>query len=156
MPTPRGEPAAKERLLNLLGLLLRRHIIYLIAAAWDYAGPRHFALHRIRSARVMEAALKKPPGFSLDKHIGAEKAFSYPVSKAPLKLKVAVNESVAEHLLECRLAADQKAKAQADGRTLITAIVADTNELRWWLQGMGAGVEVLSPEVPAGGDEGVC
>ncbi len=33
----RGEQAASERLLNPLGLVVRRHSIYLIATAWGYA-----------------------------------------------------------------------------------------------------------------------
>ncbi len=142
----RGERKAKERLLNPLGLVVRKQIIYLIATAWDYTDPWHYALHRINSASMESAPARTPPGFRLETHIHTERAFSYPASSARLKLKIRVSKALAEHLLECRLAADQKCKAGKDGRSLITATVKDTNELRWWLLGLGAAVEVLAPK----------
>jgi len=49
-----------------------------------------------------------------------------------------------EHLLETPLSKDQQVEELEDGKLKITATVADTPQLRWWLMGFGAGVEVLS------------
>ena len=34
----------------------------------------------------------------------------------------------------------------SDGNVLVEATVADTRQLRWWLQGFGGRVEVLEPQ----------
>ena len=60
-------------------------------------------------------------------------------------MRVAVLPEVAEHLAERRLSGGQRIARQADGRALVEASVADTQELRWWLLGFGSAVEVLSP-----------
>jgi len=94
---------------------------------------------------VMDAPLRAPAGFSLDAYIAKQKAFSYPESPEQMALEIAVHRDVSEHLIERPIAGDQKIGPYAGDRVLLTATVADTAELRWWLLGFGDRVEVLSP-----------
>jgi predicted DNA-binding transcriptional regulator YafY len=43
------------------------------------------------------------------------------------------------------LSTDQSIEELADGKLRVTATVADTPQLHWWLLGFGAGVKVIAP-----------
>jgi len=131
--------------LNPLGLVVRAGVLYLVATSWGYEDIRHYVLHRMGKPNVLDEPAQTPPGFRLADHIQEDRRFSYPVSSGELKLKALFDADTAVHLTESRLATDQRATVQADGRVLIDATVADTADLRWWLLGFGAGVEVLGP-----------
>lgn len=64
-----------------------------------------------------------------------------------MELKALFNAHAAIDLTESHLSANHRATAQPDGRTLIEATALDSADLRWWLLGFGAGVEVLGPVV---------
>ena len=141
----RGGATARERLLHPVGLVTRAGVFYLVASVEGYSDPRHFALHRMTGAEMLAEKTRPTSGFSLDRHVYADDAFSYPLSEGPMALKLLVNDAVLEHLSESRLSNDQRITPGPDGRTLIEATVADTRELRWWLRGFGDDVEVRSP-----------
>ena len=141
----RGATASSERLLHPAGIVTRAGVLYLVASVEDYSDLRHFALHRMTGAQVAAEKARSPSGFSLDKYVRADDAFSYPLSEGPIALKLLANDAVVEHLSESRLSNDQRITPGPDGRTLIEAKVADTRELRWWLRGFGDHVEVRSP-----------
>lgn len=54
--------------------------------------------------------------------------------------------SAAAHLWESKLSSDHVISEDREGWVRIEATVADTDQLRWWLLGFGAQVEVLGPE----------
>ena len=62
-----------------------------------------------------------------------------------LRLQVIVEPWLAEHLAELRLSAGQMLTPRKDGRVVVDASAPDTAELRWWLLGFGAQVEVVKP-----------
>ncbi|MDE0193079.1 MAG: WYL domain-containing protein [Gammaproteobacteria bacterium] len=137
---------AKRIVLNPLGLVVRAGVVYLVATSWDYEDIRHYVLHRMSKAKPLAESAKQPAGFRLADHVREDRRFSYPVSAGRLELKALFDAQAAIHLTESRLSSDHRATAQPDGRTLIEATVPDTADLRWWLLGFGAGVEVLGPE----------
>ncbi|MGR3983869.1 MAG: WYL domain-containing protein, partial [Gammaproteobacteria bacterium] len=139
----RAGGAGKRQTLNPLGIVIRAGVIYLVATAWDYADLRHFALHRMRRAALLDKPAAAPADFDLAMHIEEDNRFGYPRSSGRIKLRALFAEGAAVHLRESKLSADQKVVEKGDGRVLIEASVADTAELRWWLLGFGAGVEVL-------------
>jgi len=141
----RGKEQPREYIMNPQGLVVRDGIIYLIASLWSYGDVRHFALHRMKKAELLNEPAQKLAGFSLEKHIQEDKEFSYPVSRKKITLRVLIDNHIANHLSECRLSEDQKLKPQKDGRILLTATVADTDDLRWWLLGFGNQIEIISP-----------
>ena len=141
----RGATASSERLLHPAGLVTRAGVVYLVASVGDYSDLRHFVLHRMTDAQVLAEKAGPPSGFSLDEHLRADEAFSYPLSEGPIALKLLASDAVVEHLSESRLSKDQRITPGPDSRALIEATVADTRELRWWLRGFGDHVEVQSP-----------
>ena len=141
----RTDRRVRGLVLNPLGIVLREGVVYLVATASGFTDVRHFALHRMRAATVMEQAAKVPKGFRLAKHVQEGQRFSYPVGTEKLELKALFRADAAIHLIESRLSADHRATVQDDGRVLVEATVADTADLRWWLLGFGPGVEVMGP-----------
>ena len=141
----RSQGCSQQVTLNPLGLVFRETVAYLVASAWDYPDVRHYALHRMSKARLLNQPSRTPPGFRLASHIRDELRFSYPLASEKIPLRVAVSPEVAEHLAERRLSGDQRITRQTGNRILVEASVADTQELRWWLLGFGSAVEVLSP-----------
>ena len=50
------------------------------------------------------------------------------------------------HLTESPLSHDQTIESEIDGQVQITATVKKTRQLKWWLLGFGAQVEVVKPK----------
>ena len=143
----RGKARARPRRieLNPLGVVIRAGIVYLVATSWNYQDVRHYVLHRMTGAELQGESAQTPPGFRLADHIHDDQRFSYPQNPGKLELRALFTAEVAIHLTESSLAPDHRATAQADGRVLVEATVADTADLRWWLMSFGAAAEVLAP-----------
>lgn len=130
---------------NPLGLVYRDGVLYLVATARDYNDPRQFALQRMSAARPLPDQLAKaPPGFDFERYVREEKAFDYPVGD-DIELELLVDDRLARHLAESRLAEDQTIELSGEGRHRVRATVMHTSQLVWWLYSLGAGVEVRAP-----------
>ena len=137
---------AKEYRLHPLGLVVRDEITYLVATAWDYEDILLMALHRFATAEELAYEAVPPPGFDLDAWIDADQGPDLPEHAEPIRLEARFKDGTAVHLEETPLAPDQKLKPEGDGWTRLTATVAETAQLRWWILGFGANVEVCAPE----------
>lgn len=139
-----GSKETKEYVLHPLGIIMRGSASYMVASAWDYSDVRLYALHRFSKVTILDNAAKRPSGFNLDKAIAGGLAdFAY--QGEPIQLEIRCEEWVAAYLAETPLSTDQTAKQEADGWIRLTATVNDTWQLRWWLMGQGAGIEVCAP-----------
>ena len=124
--------------LHPLALVVRGPVTYLVATAWDYPDVRLYALHRIhRAARAYEPS-QTPEGFDLDAYI-ASGALQFGRGEA-IRLEARITPELARILSETPLAADQFIEGDR-----LTATVQDTWQLRWWVMGQGAGIEVNGP-----------
>ncbi|MCY4218848.1 MAG: WYL domain-containing protein [Gammaproteobacteria bacterium] len=141
----RGEASSRQMELHPLGIVVRRGLTYIVATAWDYNDVRHFALHRIETAKSLLERSKELDGFDLTEYLQGE-AFSYPSGSGKIKLKAVFDKESGVHLTENQLSADHQAVVLEDGRVQVEATVEDTEELRWWLKAFGSKVEVLGPE----------
>ncbi len=139
------EPGNQRYVLSPLGLVSRGGILYLIGAKEDHQ-VRKFALHRIVGLEVLKKNAFVPEGFSLCGYISTQHDFDLPLSKKQIQLVALFDEHPIRHLQESLLSKDQTIEEQPDGRYKVTASVADTEQLRWWLQGYGGRVEVLEPK----------
>jgi predicted DNA-binding transcriptional regulator YafY len=140
----KGEAEAKERVVNPLGLVMTDNIPYLVVTYWNYPDLRHLPLPRFELAELLDEPVTPPEGFSLQEYVDRE--FSYRQSDDPITLKIRMAEDRALHLKESRLHPDQLWTDCGDGTVEITAPVYDSLQLRFWLNGFGADVEVLEPE----------
>ena len=138
----RDEPARWT--LHPLAYLQRGPAFYLLCTIDDYADVRQLALHRMRSARVLDQKASKPAGFDVDREV--ERSQGMGGSGEPLRLVARFWKRAGLHLLETRLAADQVVEEADDDHFRLTATVNDTAQLRWWLLSFGSKVEVLEPQ----------
>lgn len=141
---PMSSNQPKEYLLHPLGLIMRGAVSYLVASARDYAEARLYALHRFNKVVILDDAVRVPKGYDLDKAIAGGLA-DFANQGEPIQLEIRCNEWVAGYLTETPLSVDQQLEPEADGWVRITATVNDTWQLRWWLMGQGAGIEVCAP-----------
>jgi len=142
----KGESELREYVVNPLGIVVRNQVIYLVCTLWDYEDTLQLALHRITDAILTDEEALRPDGFNLDEYI-RKGGFGYLVTDTPIRLRALFDEEAAQHLHETPLSPDQTLTPQEDGRELLEATVLDTSELRWWLLGFGAAVEVLEPQL---------
>lgn len=136
------EPKALR--LHPLGLVVRGAVTYLVATAFDYADVRLYALHRFQSAGRTYESAKRPKSFKLAQYVD-EGALQFGKGQV-LKLVARIDESLAKHLTETPLSANQKIKPIDSGFEL-SASVVDSWQLDWWILSHGDAIEVVSPKV---------
>jgi predicted DNA-binding transcriptional regulator YafY len=143
--TSMGSEESKEYELHPLGIIMRGAVSYLVATTWDYPDIRLYALHRFGEVQIMDVHVKTPKGFNLDQAIENGIAH-FAIQGTPIQLEIRCSEWVALYLNETMLSADQQMTPEENGWMHVTATVNDTWQLRWWLMGQGAGLEVCAPQ----------
>jgi predicted DNA-binding transcriptional regulator YafY len=139
----RGEEATAEARVHPLALVQRGPVLYLSCLFFDYDDARMLPLHRIESAQERDEPSRYPKEFSLDAQIErGEWAFG---SGQSIKLEAVFGPGYGDHLYETPLSKDQVIEVLPNDWLRVTATVADTPQLVWWLLGFGGGVEVLGP-----------
>ncbi len=135
---------ARDYELSPQGLAFRDAVIYLVANHGEYDDVVMFALHRFKSAEVLEEPARVPPGFDFDDWIHRG-GFDANRNHGTIRLEARLAPEVGEGLFETPLSPSQTLKPDGSGWLKLTAKVPDTHQLRWWLQGFGRHVEVLGP-----------
>lgn len=134
----------KTHEVNPLGIAFADGLTYLVASLNSHEDPVLLLLHRILNVVVLDKAATVPEGFDLDAYLAKELA--YPVG-GDICLKVLFsNKADIQRLEESPLATDQAVSEREDGTFELTATVADTLQLHWWLRGFGTRIEVVAPE----------
>jgi predicted DNA-binding transcriptional regulator YafY len=140
------EAAQEYSELHPLGLVFVEGLIYLIATEGDNVNLLRFLLHRIEEVILLEKSASIPEGFTLQGYIESGE-FSYPVTKIEnIRLKALFQRKASAHLHEIPITGKVHLKEFDDDRVLLEAEVLVNRELRCWLRGFGAEVEVLAPE----------
>jgi len=140
---PRGALQPRDYTVTPLGLVSHGSTLVLVCELEGRKGPRHLLLHRMTSAEISEAPARTPPGFSLDGYL-AQGHLGFKDS-ADLELRAIVDPMIAQTLHETPLARGQRLEPTSDGREILTVVVPGTLELRKWIAGHGAYIEVLAP-----------
>jgi predicted DNA-binding transcriptional regulator YafY len=142
---PRGKDS-REYMLNPLGLVFRGQLIYVLCTAGKHETILHFLLNRFSLARLTEMDIS-PESRKVDLAAYIDQgAFGSFRSPAKIQLKVRIGRSKGQHLRETPLSDDQIIVDDRDDSFLLTATVADSHHLIWWLLSLGDKVEVLAPE----------
>jgi len=130
--------------VNPLGLTFVDGLTYLIASLNEHVDPILLLLHRIKSFESLNKPVSIPEDFCMDEWV--EELLTFPVGDTiELKLRFTSSSDV-QRLEESPLVEDQKIVRNTDGTFDLSASVEDTKQLRWWLHGYGARVEVLAPQ----------
>jgi predicted DNA-binding transcriptional regulator YafY len=132
--------------INPLGLVFRHNVIYLVATLFEYIDIKQLALHRFKSAELIDRIVNVPEGFALDDYI-AEGRFNYPVNNnlEDISLKLKVSPFIKQMLQETPLGYKQKITEIDEQHYLIEVIIDNTKQLHRWLRSLGSLVEVLEP-----------
>jgi len=144
-PGPSGPDRAYR--LHPIGLILRGGSSYLVASDGGTSVAKLFALHRFRSVEVRPDIITLPQGLRLEAALknGRGQFGVGSHGEAALQLRLACDQVIADLLCESPLGSGQRLSDMEDGRVEVQVTIADSWELRWWLLGRGAQVEVLAP-----------
>jgi predicted DNA-binding transcriptional regulator YafY len=142
--TIRPDAKEKEYRLHPLGLIQRGPVTYLAAMTNDYEDVYLYALHRVRTAQLLEQDCRHKPAFNLADFAEKQGHFG---STAAIHFKARICDHLALMLEETRLSENQIISPLNDsGFRKITADVSNTWQLRWWILGECDRIEVLEPE----------
>ena len=143
--TNQASERKKHRVMPL-GLAQQGSRLVLIVRFEGYDDERSLAVSRITKA--LDTQLPFPPvkGFDLEAY-EARGGFGYSHGKT-IELKFRIDKKLGMFLTESRLSKDQTV-LELDNQLEITATVAETEHLVWWLRGFGRQVEVLAPKALA-------
>lgn len=142
---PRDAQDDRQYEANLLGLVVRDQMIYLVCTLRDYKDVKQLAMNRIRAARLLETPVRRLPGFDLDQYI-AQGEFGFLVeSCGEIELVAEFDRKAATPFIERPLVPDQVLESVNENTIRLTANVMDTQELRRWLLGFGAMARVIAP-----------
>jgi predicted DNA-binding transcriptional regulator YafY len=124
-----------------LGLVQQGPRMYLVCRFEGYTNERNLALHRIKYAGASSSTFKRPPGFDL-KRYDNEGRFGFGFGEL-IKLSFWIEKDYGLHLLESPPSEDQRF---SEGRKhyRISATVANSAMLDWWLRGFGKAVSRVS------------
>ena len=134
--------AGKQKRLHPLAMVNRGAVTYLIATALENEEVHLYAMHRIHKATRTDEAVKRPADFDLDEYIRAG-GMHFGNGKT-IRLSANISQWLARILEETPLSEDQKLKIEGD-QVKLTATVADTWQLTWWIMSYGDNIEVTAP-----------
>lgn len=142
----KGQQQVENYIIHPLALIQHGSILYLYARPFAYPNAITLAMHRVERAAMSEQAVIPPPDFDLDNKV-ARGIWEFGGGE-PIALKIRFYDGAGEHLRETPLSADQQIESlPQDSETLdVTATVANTLQLNWWLLGFGERAEILAPE----------
>ncbi len=143
---PAGATEDKRYNANLLGLVLRDNVTYLVCTLREYDNVKQLVLHRVKSARLLDTPVRVISGFDLDRYI-ADGEFGIPCEPGKkIQLVANFDKQVAKKFVECPLDANQVVEYLDDQRVQLQVEIPDTQEIRQWLLEFGAQAEVIAPE----------
>ena len=139
----KGADIAQPHVVNPLGLIQRGQLIYLLCSYEKSNSPLTLAIHRIKSAEALASKAIAPEGFDLDQSIqnGLLQFQRHKIAE----FEAIFDKKAANHLFETPLSLDQQISDIDDQHVRVTARIADTEQLKWWLLGFGVKVEVIKP-----------
>lgn len=143
---PLGED--RNYTLNPLALVQKGAVIYLICTRFDKTEVQTFALHRFKSATVLDSRALHPVDFDIDAYIdsgalGFRVDFNQPTEIVDLEL--IMNEADALYFTESQLSKEQTIEQISDDLFKVSASVPFTSQLVWWLRSFGKKIIRIEP-----------
>lgn len=143
-----AEAEEKPYILNPLALVQKGAVIYLICTRFDKTDIQTFALHRFKSAQVLDSRALHPVDFDIDKYIeSGALGFRVDYSKATeyIPIQLTMQDSDSAYFEECQLSLDQTIEKKENGISIVSATVPYTSQLVWWLRGFGKKIQHIEP-----------
>jgi hypothetical protein len=131
-------------LMELMALYFSRDMmkVFKDTVFYDNLEPLTY-LDRIKMLHQTKETFEVPQDFDLEEFLGA----SFGVYQGePMTGKIRFSPEVAGYIKEKIWHDSQKLEPQEDGSLLFEAVVAGTQEIKYWILGWGSHAEVLEPE----------
>lgn len=138
----------KNYTLNPLALVQRGAVIYLVCTRLDKNEIQIFALHRFKSATVLDSRALHPVNFDIDHYIDSGKLgfrLRHDQPSAEVNLKLSMKTVHAITFFESKLSKDQKIEEFGTDMVQVSATVPLNSQLIWWLRGFGKKIEQIEP-----------
>jgi proteasome accessory factor B len=120
------------------------HALYLIGFDETKGGLRTFKLERIRSLALTPVEFEPPPDGEIEAAL--DRAWGIVADQPVVEVVLRFDGSVASRVAETTWHPTQTLARNADGSLTWRARVSGTLEIRPWILGWGADVEVMAPE----------
>ena len=130
-----------------LGLAQQGVRLFLVCRFEGFDDERTLALHRMQTAKDTHRAFERLTDFDLERYDN-EGRVGFGDGKL-IKLKIAVSDFHRRILEETPLSKDQTIE-QIRGRNIVTATLVESQQLVWWLRGLGDDATVLAPRALLG------
>lgn len=143
---PLGED--RNYTLNPLALVQKGSIIYLICTRHDKTEVQTFALHRFKSANVLDTRALHPVNFDIDAYIDSGAlGFRVDFNKATemVDLELIMSEADALYFTESQLSKQQTITQISEELFKVSASVPFTSQLVWWLRSFGKKIIRIEP-----------
>ena len=125
-----------------LGMAQQGVRLILVCRFEGFDDERTLVLHRMQSAKDSGRSFDRPADFDLERYDN-DGRFGFGEGKL-IKLKIAVSDFHRLILEETPLSKDQTIDVKR-GRNIVTATVVESQQLIWWLRGLGDAVALLAP-----------
>lgn len=143
----RSKGESKSLRVHPIGLVARHSVSYLIGAVDGYSDLRHFALHRIQQAELLEESASEQDSFDIDRYIKSG-AFSSQQSEQEVELIADIHPQTAWLLRETPLSHQQSLEPLPDSDWYrLRALVPLDQETLWWIFGLNDNIRVYEPDV---------
>ena len=141
---PTRQPRAARVRPYLIEPSADSHALYLIGFDETKGGLRTFKLERIRSLAISPVAFEPPPDGEIEAAL--DRAWGIVADQPVVEVVLRFAPSVASRVAETTWHPTQAVVRNADGSLTWHARVSGTLEIRPWILGWGADVEVVEPE----------
>lgn len=131
--------------LDPFALVFARRSWYLVARKHGTDEVRTYKLARFTHVAVTSTRFTMPRDFSVDAHLGDAWELMRGPGRKALAVELVFDAEFAGAIADTRWHRSQRLTPLPDGRLRFQAKVAGTEEVLWWVLGMGSHVHVVGP-----------
>jgi predicted DNA-binding transcriptional regulator YafY len=138
----------KERLFDTYFIEPLEHVYscYVIGLDHLYGEVRSFKIKRIKRIEITEQNYRIASKFDIFQRWANSWGIVMGVDAPPIQVKLRFTKSIAFMIREAVWHLSQKIQDTEDGGCLLTVTVSDLSEIKLWIRGWGAEVQVLEPQ----------
>jgi predicted DNA-binding transcriptional regulator YafY len=129
------------------GVFFAKRGWYLVANKRPGQGMRQYKLARIRQVTLGEQSFTLPRGWTVDGYLKRAWEIIVDDRASETRVVIDVDAKVAGNVIETRWHPSQVVEVRADGGARLTFNVGGTEELFWWVMGLGRHARVVAPDV---------
>lgn len=146
-PAAAGTPARRIETIELdpFALVFARRSWYLVARKHGTDEVRTYKLARFTHCTATSTRFAMPRDFSVDAHLGDAWELMRGPGRKALAVELVFDAEFAGAIADTRWHRSQRLTPLPDGRLRFQARVAGTEEILWWVLGMGSHVHVVGP-----------